>query len=728
MARNENSDQQALSDPKLLDKIDKLFACNVGEYISLPQLVVVGDQSSGKSSVLEGLTQLPFPRDSGLCTRFATQIIFRRSKEHSTRTITASVLAGSDASPEKAAGLKDWTWSKVGAFDPSEFSMVMNEVHVLMGVSIESHSAKPTFSNDVFRLEICGPDEDHLSVIDVPGIFKNTVPGVTSKTDIHLVHNMVVAYMKNPRSIMLMVVPANVDIATQEIVELAREYDPDGQRTLGVLTKPDLVDMGAEHRVLDLIRGEDLTFKHGWFLVRNLGQRELQEGVDRNAAEKAFRQTEPWDSVPQDRFGIQSLRVRLQDAVIYNARQSFSQVRSEILKRLKSRQQALKDLGDECITSQQQRSFLLGVVSRFQQITSYGLNSLYAMDDVFVDNPDLRIATLVMNCHIAFAENLSSWAHEYRFIMNNMNQDEGTSAFGTSFMNLQDLKSMNKSDTPPPVINTRTTEDIEELTEILHESTLEKYPNESGIHQWLTEVFHLSRGFEMGTFNPSILAEAFRKQSAKWPNFALGYISDVIILIHRFILKALKLSCGSQHVCDRLKARLMNDLLSKYRDAIKHVCFLLHIERSGMPLTLNHYFNDTLQRMRTARIQAQLAPKAISDQRRGEMVRLSDVSTAHNKSNTKQTVEDIHDILQSYYKAALKRFADNICMQAAGFYLVHGPETPTRLFDPLFVHNLSEEDLEEIAGEEPRVRRLRAQLVKEIGDLEAGKMILQETR
>lgn len=57
-----------LADPSLLEKIDKLFACNVGEHINLPQLVVVGDQSSGKRSVLEGLTKLKFPRNSGLCT------------------------------------------------------------------------------------------------------------------------------------------------------------------------------------------------------------------------------------------------------------------------------------------------------------------------------------------------------------------------------------------------------------------------------------------------------------------------------------------------------------------------------------------------------------------------------------------------------------------------------------------------------------------------------------
>lgn len=128
MSNPQNPDQSTLTDPTLLDKIDKLFACNVGEYISLPQLVVVGDQSSGKSSVLEGLTQLPFPHDSGLCTRFATQIIFRRAKEYSVRNITASILAGSDASPEKEAALQGWTWDRVGSFDPSEFSHVMREV------------------------------------------------------------------------------------------------------------------------------------------------------------------------------------------------------------------------------------------------------------------------------------------------------------------------------------------------------------------------------------------------------------------------------------------------------------------------------------------------------------------------------------------------------------------------------------------------------------------------
>ena len=467
-----------------------------------------------------------------------------------------------------------------------------------MGVSSQPDNLKSTFSNDVFRLEICGPDEDHLSVIDVPGIFKNTMPGLTSKTDIHLVRNMVLEYMRNPRSIMLTVVPANVDIATQEIIELAREHDPDGQRTLGVLTKPDLVDKGAEQRVLDLLHGEDLILKHGWFLVRNLGQHELQEGgIDRNAAEDAFGRKEPWSSISPDRYGINSLRLRLQEAVIDNARKSFSQVHLEIMKRLKSRKQALKDLGNERVMPEQQRSYLLSVVARFQELTSHGMSSNYGMDDIFDSHPDLRLATLVMNRHILFADNLSVWAHEYTFKtktdMNNSNGDQVDNSEEDSPTSKDEH--LSGSNEPTKFIETRKTANMEDLAEVLHECTKEVSPKDGEIYKWLAKVFRSSRGFEMGTFNPSLLATTMRKQSAKWPNFTLGYISDIITIVHQFILTALEVACVDQRVCHRLKARLMDNLLSKYQDAIKQVCFILSIERNGTPLTLNHYFNDSLQ-------------------------------------------------------------------------------------------------------------------------------------
>ena len=112
-----------------------------------------------------------------------------------------------------------------------------------------------TFSDDVLKIEIWGPKQQHLSVIDVPGIFRNPIEGMTTESDIEVVRNMVNHYMKNPRSIILAVIPANVDIATQEILKMAKKCDASGERTLGVLTKPDLVDRGAEKGVIDLVQG-----------------------------------------------------------------------------------------------------------------------------------------------------------------------------------------------------------------------------------------------------------------------------------------------------------------------------------------------------------------------------------------------------------------------------------------------------------------------------------------
>lgn len=193
-----------------------------------------------------------------------------------------------------------------------------------MGLSTSMGDGLPTFSTDVFRLEIHGPHENHLSVIDVPGIFKTTTPGLTSKSDIVLVRNMVLNYMQNPRSIMLAVVPANVDITTQEIIEIARELDPDGIRTLRVLTKPDLVDKGAEDKIIELVEGKQESKELGWVVVRNLGQKDLQEpSKNRDVEEEIFRNSSPWNHLSSENYGIEALRMRLQALLASNVRREF---------------------------------------------------------------------------------------------------------------------------------------------------------------------------------------------------------------------------------------------------------------------------------------------------------------------------------------------------------------------------------------------------------------------
>lgn len=193
----------------------------------------------------------------------------------------------------------------------------------------ETTTRRPTFSNDVLRLEISGSNQEHLSVIDVPGIFKSTTEGLTTKADIDLVRCMVRSYMENPRSVMLAVIPANVDVATQEILELATEADPSGERTLGVFTKPDLVDKGCEPAVTSIVNGHSRLMKLGWHIIRNPGQQELRDALlDRDQLEMNFFRTRaPWNNIDKSKVGIDALRCRLKDVLSSLVKKEFPKVR-----------------------------------------------------------------------------------------------------------------------------------------------------------------------------------------------------------------------------------------------------------------------------------------------------------------------------------------------------------------------------------------------------------------
>lgn len=196
------------------------------------------------------------------------------------------------------------------------------------GKADSSAARKPTFSSDVLRLEISGPDQEHLSVIDVPGIFRSTTEGITTKDDPKLVRRMVQTYMENPRSVMLAVIPANVDVATQEILEMAHDVDPNQDRTLGVLTKPDLVDKGAEPRVIDLLEGRTRAMKLGWHVIRNPGQMELSnKSLDRDAHESNFFSSHaPWSGIEKDKVGVDALRGRLNEVLSSLVKKEFPKV------------------------------------------------------------------------------------------------------------------------------------------------------------------------------------------------------------------------------------------------------------------------------------------------------------------------------------------------------------------------------------------------------------------
>jgi hypothetical protein len=98
---------------ELLDEIDKLRASGVQDFVSLPQLVVCGEQSSSKSSVLEAIAEVPFPRKENLCTRFATEIVLRRAI---TRSVRVKITPGDSRTNEEVVTLQQFD-GKLEDFD-----------------------------------------------------------------------------------------------------------------------------------------------------------------------------------------------------------------------------------------------------------------------------------------------------------------------------------------------------------------------------------------------------------------------------------------------------------------------------------------------------------------------------------------------------------------------------------------------------------------------------------
>lgn len=157
--------------------------------------------------------------------------------------------------------------------------------------------------------------------------------GLTTETDISLVTTMVKSYMKDPRTIILAVIPCNVDIATQEILKLAKDADHSGVRTMGVLTKPDLApERATQQAILDLIGGKRQDLKLGYCLVKNRGADDVGNSTlhERNAAERAFFRQEPWAAVAatSKRVGVAALQTRLRELLMDISKREFPKVQA----------------------------------------------------------------------------------------------------------------------------------------------------------------------------------------------------------------------------------------------------------------------------------------------------------------------------------------------------------------------------------------------------------------
>ena len=174
----------------MLDTVAQLRKCGLESVLFLPQIVVCGDQSAGKSSVLEALTEIPFPRQDNLCTRFATEIILRRATVDG---LTVRVIPDQSRPSNEQEKIKAFNESIT---DFGELPGLMDKVMLLMGIDKASGSKSNSraFARDVLSIEIQGPSRPQLILVDLPGLVRSETKGVT-QADIDIVDEITEHYI-----------------------------------------------------------------------------------------------------------------------------------------------------------------------------------------------------------------------------------------------------------------------------------------------------------------------------------------------------------------------------------------------------------------------------------------------------------------------------------------------------------------------------------------------------
>ncbi|KAI5307203.1 hypothetical protein KEM56_002936 [Ascosphaera pollenicola] len=717
---NSSAEDATLAPVSLLKKFDQLREKNIAQHVALPQIVVVGDQSSGKSSVLESLTKIPFPRDVDLCTRYATQITSRRDAEE---YVNISIIPGPNASDAHREQVLAYHPKLVDADDfAKEFPHIVFEVHEKMGIRLEaSDHGQSMFSDDILKIEICGPEKDYLTVIDVPGIFRNITEGSTTREDMDLVKNMVTSYIENPRTIILAILPANVDVATQEILSLASDYDKRGERTIGVLTKPDTVsEASMQNAVCSLILGKKKPLALGYYLVKNRGPDD-HDPINYDKLDAIFSRR-PWGKLPKERVGIRSLKKALGILLAQITKKEFPAFKADINAHLSTCRIELESLGAARQTEKQQIAFLGSVAEKFQELVRSALASRYA-DPFFNRNKEAKLLTYIANLSEVYSDVFEQAGPLRRFAPHEGAAEDNEEETKEDRWNDTHVKEQKK------FLDGIARSYCEELDEIIEPLVFEDIDMPMPkIMEWIEGHYLSSRGLELGTIGSDVVASAFTEQSRKWGDITKAYMSQVIMIIHRFFKLAFDHVCPDTELRDALWMRLSDEVLSRYQAAIKEAEFLEELERCKSPFTLNMEFTRLLRALMSNRTQSLLSSASgIHTNEHGQTLFNIEAITEmfKSKTNLEHIKEQVHDILQSYYDIARKRFVDNVFQQAVDHRLLSGPDSPLRVFTQQWVLDLDAEDLDMIAGESAFTKERRNLLEKKIQDLEEAIRILR---
>lgn len=331
----------------IVNKLQDIFA-QLGSQstIELPQVAVVGSQSSGKSSVLEALVGRDFlPRGSDICTRrpLVLQLL--------------QTVRRSDTADEEWGEFLHLPGKKF-----YNFSDIRNEIQ---SETEREAGGNKGVSDKQIRLKIFSPNVLDITLVDLPGITK--VPVGDQPSDIEArIRTMIMSYIKRPTCLILAVTPANADLANSDALQIAGAADPDGYRTIGVITKLDIMDRGTDAR--NFLLGKVIPLKLGYIGVVNRSQEDIimnRSIKDALVAEEKFFRGRPVYSDIADRCGVPQLAKKLNQLLVQHIKTVLPGLKERINNSLASVAKEHASYGEVTESKAGQGALLLNILSKY---------------------------------------------------------------------------------------------------------------------------------------------------------------------------------------------------------------------------------------------------------------------------------------------------------------------------------------------------------------------------
>ncbi|KAI0526190.1 vacuolar sorting protein VPS1 [Xylaria bambusicola] len=703
----------------LFDAVDQLQHCGASRHVAIPQLVIVGGQSTGKSSLLRSLTDIPFPVGTGCCTRFATRIVSKRTAPGTPNQFKITIVE-----PEvKVEGFvyppnNDYEdYVHMGeTLTADEFETVMNEVSANhMGIRSGKGPDKKNFATQVLRVELSGPARSYFSIVDIPGLFVN--PNTVNEGEMHGIQSMIIEYMKKPENLVICVADAVTDVANQGIVHLASLH-VSKERCVGVLTKCDMLrdDEETSRKIVNIATGrEEHTTKpicDTWFVVRNRSSKE-DRSFDLAHAEKQLFETAPWDEIDSGRRGTSMLRKHLSYLLSQGIRGNFPDIRARIQELLANAQKSRAALGDARPTHTDRLKYLREIIERYETHAAHALESPGSLDE------QLRARNIVKVSNVEFAKLMLERGHTYQFEDPDMDPLAEVLRMKDEF---PDNLFFSQGHSRPP------------STPQKHQSfpsgrTPTKIPAKDEIGKDLREEIRRElRAFEgtqlFGLINPQVIPTLYRKQTQNWHKYAHQHIFTVANHVAVAAKGILELVCPADPISGnpRLHNGLLNVLQEFYEKSGQAT--LRELEKysdrvsSHLLQTENPKYYERLKAWQTIRLLRSLA--SVSPD--------SDATAIYDRLH--YTMEDnmvdaVHDILKVYYQISIEAYTRHVTHIIVE-NLVSGtnPEKgPLKGLSRDWVYSLGEDEVERLTREDETTIAKRAELDKQINELQTADSI-----